>query len=67
MTSGNLHDHVPAADIRRRFGRSIAHLPADYLPLAMRRVVWDSRGLPAKPLAISSTHDRDAVRKLIGA
>lgn len=46
---------------------SIAHLLGDYLPLATRWMVWDSRGLPAKPRAISSTHDRDAVRKLIGA
>ena len=58
--------HVPVADIRRRFTRSIAHLLADYLPLATRWMVWDSRVLPAKPLAISTTHDREAVRQLIG-
>ena len=59
--------HVPVTDIRRRFKRSIAHLLGEYLPLAARWMVWDSRGLPAKRLAISSMHDTDAVRKLIGA
>ena len=58
--------HVPAADIRRRFKRSRLHLLADYLPLATRWAVWDSRGLPAKRLAISSQHDIQSVRKLIG-
>ena len=57
--------HVPVADIRRRFKRSLVHLLDDYLPLANRWVIWDSRGLPAKRLAISSTHDIDSVRKLI--
>jgi hypothetical protein len=28
--------HVPAADVRRRFKRSLAHLVDDYLPLASR-------------------------------
>jgi predicted ABC-type ATPase len=58
------HD-VPAADIRRRFKRSLVHLLDDYLALATRWMVWDSRGLPAKRLAISSRHDIDSVRKLI--
>ena len=59
------HD-VPAADIRRRFKRSLIHLIEDYLPLANHWAVWDSRGLPAKRLAISSTHDIESLRKLIG-
>lgn len=59
--------HVPAADIRRRFKRSLVHLLADYLPLATRWAVWDSRGLPVKRLAISTTHNVDSVRKLIKA
>ncbi len=59
--------HVPAVDIRRRFHRSLAHLLADYLPLASRWAVWDSRGLPAKRLATSATHDLSSVRELIGA
>lgn len=58
--------NVPAADIRRRFKRSLVHLLDDYLPLATRWMVWDSRGLPAKRLAISSQHDIESVRKLIG-
>ena len=58
--------HVPVADIRRRFKRSLVHLLDDYLLLATRWAVWDSRSLPAKRLAISSTHDIDALRKLIG-
>lgn len=58
--------NVPVSDIRRRFKRSLIHLLDDYLPLATRWAVWDSRGLPAKRLAISTTHDIDSVRKLIG-
>jgi predicted ABC-type ATPase len=58
------HD-VPEADIRRRFKRSLVHLPADYLPLATRWAVWDNRGLPAKQLAFSATHGIDFVRQLI--
>jgi predicted ABC-type ATPase len=57
--------HVPAADIRRRFKRSLIHLLADYLPLATRWAVWDSRGLPVKRLAISTTHDIKSVQQLI--
>lgn len=59
--------HVPVADIRRRFRRSIVHLLGDYLPMATRWMIWDSRGLPAKRLAISSVHDMDTVRQLIGS
>jgi len=58
--------HVPATDIRRRFKRSLVHLLDDYLPLATRWAVWDSRGLPAKRPAISSQHDIEFVRKMIG-
>jgi predicted ABC-type ATPase len=58
--------HVPAGDIRRRFKRSLIHLLDDYLPLATRWAVWDSRGLPAKRLAISGENDIESVRKLIG-
>jgi len=57
--------HVPAVDIRRRFKRSLAHLLDDYLPLATRWAIWDSRSLPVKRLAISSDHDIDFMRKLI--
>jgi predicted ABC-type ATPase len=58
--------HVPAADIRRRFKRSLVHLLADYLPLASRWAVWDSRSLPAKRLAISGVNEIESVRRLIG-
>jgi len=58
--------HVPATDIRR-FKRSLVHLLDHYLPLATRRAIWDSRSLPVKRLAISSEHDIQFVRKLIGA
>jgi dihydroxy-acid dehydratase len=58
--------HVPAADIRRRFKRSLEHLVNDYLPLATRWAVWDSRNLPAKRLAISDVNDISSVRQLIG-
>jgi hypothetical protein len=57
--------HVPAMDIRRRFRRSLVNLPDDYLPLATRWAIWDSRSLPAKRLAISSTHDIAGLRKVI--
>ena len=58
--------NVPAADIRRRFKRSLIHLLDDYLPLASQWIIWDSRILPAKRLAISSSDDIESVRKLIG-
>jgi len=62
----NVHGHdVPEADIRRRFKRSLLHLVADYLPLAARWAIWDNRGLPAKQLAFSATHDIEYVRHLI--
>jgi predicted ABC-type ATPase len=57
--------HVPTKDIRRRFKRSLVHLLEDYLPIATRWIIWDSRRLPAKRLAISSRHDIDSVRQLI--
>jgi len=58
--------HVPATDIRRRFKRSLTHLPVDYLPLATRWAFWDGWVLPPKRLAISDTHDVDYVSQLIG-
>jgi predicted ABC-type ATPase len=58
------HD-VPVGDIRRRFKRSLVHLTEDYLPLATRWAVWDSRGLPAKRLAISGVNPIESVQALI--
>ena len=56
----------PAADIRRRFKRSLVHLLDDYLPLATRWAVWDSRSLLAKRLAISSVDAIESLRPLTG-
>jgi predicted ABC-type ATPase len=47
--------HVPAADIRRRFRRSIEHLLDDYAPLADNWFLWDNSAPPAKLLAESAT------------
>jgi predicted ABC-type ATPase len=58
--------HVPAGDIRRRFKRSLVRLLDDYLPLATRWAVWDSRDLPAKRLAISGADAIESLRTLIG-
>ncbi len=57
--------NVPVADIRRRFDRSRIHLIDDYLPLATRWAIWDSRGSPAKRLATSAAGDIESVRQLI--
>lgn len=59
------HD-VPAADIRRRFKRSLNHLVDDYLPLATRWTFFDNRKLPPKPLANSTVHDIEYLRKFLG-
>lgn len=56
------HD-VPAADIRRRFARSIEHFLHDYAPLADRWALWDNSAPPARLLANSSTHDIIDLRK----
>jgi predicted ABC-type ATPase len=58
--------NVPVSDIRRRFKRSLANLFEDYLPLATRWAIWDSRGLPAKRLATSTSADIDSTRRRIG-
>ncbi len=47
--------HVPAADIRRRFRRSIENLLRDYAPLADNWFLWDNSAPPAKLLAESVT------------
>jgi len=58
--------HVPTADVRRRFKRSLDHLLDDYLPQATRWAFWDGWVLPPKQLAISRTHDVDSIRRFIG-
>jgi predicted ABC-type ATPase len=40
--------NVPAADIRRRFKRSLVHLLDDYLRLATRWAIWDNLRTPRK-------------------
>ncbi len=57
--------NVPATDIRRRFQRSLVNLLRNYLPLADRWAVWDSRNLPAKRLAISTMDDIESLRHSI--
>ncbi len=58
--------NVPMPDIRRRFKRSLANLFDEYLSLATRWAIWDSRSLPPKRLATSATADVDSARKLMG-
>jgi predicted ABC-type ATPase len=58
------HD-VPAKDVRRRFVRGRKNLIDDYLPLAARWTVWDSRVLPPKRLASSPQHDIDSVIEIL--
>jgi predicted ABC-type ATPase len=41
--------HVPTADIRSRFARSLVNLADHYLPLADRWVIWDNQISPPKP------------------
>ncbi len=55
--------HVPAADIRRRFKRSLVLLIEEYLPLASRWAVWDTRCMPPARIAVS---DVDSVNKVRG-
>ena len=47
--------NVPAADVRRRFGRSLEHLAADYAPLADKWAVWDNQTSPPALMAQSET------------
>jgi predicted ABC-type ATPase len=58
---------VSAADIRRRFARSIEHLLDDYAPLADRWVLWDNSAPPAKALANSATHSIVDLRNFFAA
>jgi predicted ABC-type ATPase len=55
--------HVPAADIRRRFKRSLVLLFEEYLPLASRWAVWDTRCMPPARIAVS---DVDSIKKVRG-
>ena len=59
--------HVPAADVRRRFTRSIEHFLNDYASLADRRALWDNSAPPAKLLANSATQSTVDLRKFFAA
>ena len=59
------HD-VPAADIRRRFSRSLQHFIADYARLADRWAVWDSRLAPPVLLTESRACPLDGLRTILG-
>lgn len=56
---------VPSKDIRRRFHRSVLNLINDYLPLATRWTIWDSRSLPPKQLASSRDDAIESVATLL--
>jgi predicted ABC-type ATPase len=47
--------HVPAADIRRRYSRSLQHFIDDYAPLADRWAMWDNQTSPPELQAESET------------
>ncbi len=47
--------NVPAAAVRRRFGRGLRHLVHDYASLADRWAVWDNQSNPPELLAHSDT------------
>jgi predicted ABC-type ATPase len=58
--------HVPAADIRRRFGRSLSHFVQDYAFLADRWAVWDNQSSPPRLMAESQTCSPAQLRAIIG-
>ena len=57
--------HVPAADIRRRFGRSLRHFVNEYAPLADRWAVWDNWTIPPKLLMESGACDPAELKALL--
>jgi predicted ABC-type ATPase len=59
--------HVPAADIRRRFKRSLVLFLEEYLPLASRWAVWDTRCMPPARIAVSDVDSIKKVQGFIGA
>lgn len=58
--------HVPAADIRRRFGRSLPHFVNDYAPLADRWAVWDNQTSPPILVAKSEACPLDQLKTKLG-
>ena len=57
--------HVPEADVRRRFHRSLQHFVEHYATLATRWTLWDNREPPPKQLANSRDHDTDLLKQLL--
>jgi predicted ABC-type ATPase len=57
--------NVPVADIRRRFGRSLAHLVDRYIPLADQWAVWDNQTSPPNLLAQSGACSLPALRLIL--
>jgi len=57
--------NVPAADVRRRFGRSLRHFAKDYAPLADRWALWDNQSSPARLLADSETCSPAELRDML--
>lgn len=57
--------NVPAADIRRRFTRSLRQLPAAYAPLADRWAVWSNESSPPKLLPESETCAAGELRTIL--
>jgi predicted ABC-type ATPase len=47
--------HVPTADVRRRFTRSLLHLATNYAPLAEQWAVWDNQTSPPVLMAQSAS------------
>ena len=54
--------HVPAADIRRRYGRSLLHFVNDFAPLADRWAVWDNQTSPPILMAKSEACPLDQLK-----
>ncbi len=58
--------HVPAADIRRRYGRSLLHFVNDFAPLADRWAVWDNQTSPPILMAKSEACPLDQLKAKLG-
>jgi predicted ABC-type ATPase len=57
--------NVPAADVRRRFGRSLERLVSDYAPLSDKWAVWDNQTSPPHLLAESETCSTNDLRPIL--
>jgi predicted ABC-type ATPase len=59
--------HVPDADIRRRFTRSVENFLHIFLPLSDEWKVWDNEGNEMKQLATSTNTSHDQIIQLLTA